>query len=67
MSFEKVVVICCGFERVFVGRGRWIPLEKLNDEECYCRHTVCPSCYEKHLKPFKVRASLPGMSDVCCC
>jgi hypothetical protein len=65
MSWEKVIVVCCGCERVFVGRDRWIRLDKWDEEEVLCRHTVCSSCYEKHLRPLKFGAVLPGMRDVC--
>ncbi len=67
MSNQKVVGIGGGCEKVFIGRNRWIPLDRLDEDEFFCRHTVCPLCYEKHLKPRKVGAALPGMMDVCLC
>jgi hypothetical protein len=67
MNSEQVVVVCCGCERVLMGRDRWIPLDNVKGEEFLCRHTVCPACYEKHLKPLKMGAALPGMKDVCYC
>jgi hypothetical protein len=59
MSWPRVITICCGCENVYLGRNRWIPLRKLKDEDVYCRHTVCPGCYEKHLKPLKAAPSMP--------
>ncbi len=53
MSYPKVMVICCGCEKIFVGGNLWIQFDKSDEDDLCCRHTVCPSCFEKHLKPLK--------------